>query len=1060
MHPLVRRTWIHLLCLQSAVCLLSDLRAQSPPDIRFRRLSLEAGLSQSTVNCILQDREGFLWFGTQDGLNRYDGSTFTTYRHNDKDSTSLADNYVTCLIEDAHGDVWVGTYGSGVDRFDRQREIFVHHLSNPADSTTIAGNSIMTLLEEPNGTVWAGSWGEGLSVFDPSAQRWHRVRPAVDGAAGGALLRIMSLASDTAGNIWIGAWGGIDCYHPARGTVRRYVNDKTPGSLSENRVMSMFVDRDGTLWAGTFEGGINRLNPDRSTFTRYGSRSRNPLPSDWVGPIAQDRTGRLWIGTRDAGVTLLDPRTGETVQLRHDDTDDASLSGDCVVSLLADKNGGTWVGVNGGGANHYHPRRYKFQHLRAVRGNPQSLSSPHVRGLAEGPDGLLWIGLFGGGLDAYDRRTGRFLHLGGIGQGSDGLASLMVTTLTVDSRGTVWIGTSGGGLNQYDPRRGRFRRIATDRESISGSAYVMALCETRDGKLWVGTSGGGLLELDRTTLAYRRVLRRAPGDGLSGNFIYALLEDRSGLLWIGTWGAGVSVYDRRTDTWRSYRHQPGETGGPGNNTILVLHETRGGTVWLGTEGGGIARYDRARDQFTRYTESDGLSNNTVYGILDDTTGSLWLSTNRGICRFDPARGTFHAYTLGDGLQSLEFNQSASAEGADGTLFFGGINGVNLFHPADMKADSTSLPLHITRVRVGDREVRPVPRDPGHLDLTYDDNAVSFEFALLDFRSPEANSYRYRLEGLDRDWLSSTRGYASYANLGSGEYTFAVQARSSEGVWSSDATRLRLVVHPPFWEALWFRASVLMSIVAVGFLVYRNHLRRLDREQSVQTEFSRKLNAFQEGERKRIAGELHDSLGQELLTIKNSVLRCGSSVDPGTGLSVDIREIADAVQRTIESVREISADLHPHMLDRLGLRRTIEATLRRSAESSGMSLRSDLQDLDGCFAPQVEINIYRIIQEGVNNALKHSQASECLVVMRRNGQLCEIVIEDDGCGFAIPAEPREAVGGFGLANMAERVRLLEGRMTVTTAPGNGTRLLFHIPLLRSRTEIHENACAHC
>jgi len=611
-----------------------------------------------------------------------------------------------------------------------------------------------------------------------------------------------------------------------------------------------------------------------------------------------------------------------------------------------------------------------------------------------------------------------------------------------------WIGTSGGGLHLLDPTTNRSQRVPLDRDDmpVGGSNYVMALCKGRDGTIWVGTVGAGVVRLNPSTFRYSRYVRRSAAEGLTGSFIYSIQEDRSGRLWFGTWGAGISVLDPGTGRWRAYQHKPGDEQSLSHNTILDICETSDGTIWIATEGGGLCRFDSARSVFERFKESDGLPNNTVYGILEDSTGRLWVSTNRGISCFDPARRTFRNFSMGDGLQSLEFNQGAFCEGGNGMMAFGGINGVNVFYPSRMIADSSVGPMRITHVKILDRVVKPGPTLTGGLDLAYDENTVSFEFALLDYKVPKENDYRYKLDGVDREWMpAGGRRYVSYANLGSGEYTFHVEGENSDGVWNPTGAAAAFRIRPPFWEALWFRSTAVLAVVAIGFVFYGNHLRRLEKEKAVQAEFSIRLNESQERERKRIAGELHDGLGQELLTIKNSLARCESSVKPGSDLVREIGGLTDAVQRTIQSVREISADLHPHMLDRLGLTRTLEATLRRCADASGMTIRSNLESIDGVFRPPEEINIYRIVQEGVNNVLKHSHASECTVSIRRDGTYCEIGIDDDGCGFVAAREALPAVGGFGLSNMAERVRLLKGRMTVTSTPGKGTKLRFRIPI---------------
>jgi signal transduction histidine kinase len=406
--------------------------------------------------------------------------------------------------------------------------------------------------------------------------------------------------------------------------------------------------------------------------------------------------------------------------------------------------------------------------------------------------------------------------------------------------------------------------------------------------------------------------------------------------------------------------------------------------------------------------------------------------------------------MSDGLQSWEFNQGAYFHGRSGRMYFGGVNGLNAFFPGKFTVDTQIVPLRITKFSVFDR-AEGFPRGPdgeGSVVLSHDQNFFSFEFSLLDFTAPEKNRYRYRLEGFDERWIpAGSRRYASYTNLDGGEYVFRVQGSNSDGVWNTKGASFTVRVQPPFWATAWFRVLCACGILALGVAFYRTRVHRLKREHAVQTEFSRKFNEYQEAERKRIAGELHDSLGQELLMIRNSLSQCETALGNQSLHVHELQGIAGTVQQALEEVREISADLHPHMLDRLGLTKTIESTIRKWSESSGLVIRGTIDDVDGLFTPAENISVFRIVQEGINNVIRHSHASECRVAVRNAGGHCEISIEDDGCGFdpALTHLSSADHGGFGLGNMAERARFLRGQMQITSSPGNGTAITFRIPI---------------
>ena len=1039
----------------------SALIAQPLP--RFRVFSIEQGLSQSAVSSIVQDNRGFLWFGTQDGLNRYDGHAYRIYRRTPGDTLSPSDNTINCLVVDRSGDLWFGTYAGGVNRLDHTTRHCERHVAVAIDSTTVSGNCIMCLAVDSSGAVWAGTWTQGLSRFDPVSRTWQRFRHNAGDQHSLADDRVMTLLVDARNRLWIGTWGGIDrldsvdAGQPGAGTAAKRFTHLAPlqgqsGIIEDLRITSSCPDEQGNIWFGTFEGGILTCSSGSGQVGRLkDEQGRTPrLQSKRIRSLLLDPAGMLWIGTQDAGIVLFNPRSGDVSALERGDQ--SALSSNAILALYRDRTGSVWVGTDGGGVNHYDPFRYKFTHVKHVPGDSRTLSSAQVRAVCEDASGRVWVGLLGSGVDCIDVNTGAIRHFRHQPGRLNVLSSDAVLTMVNDRRGRLWIGTDGSGIDRFDPARGTVRnvRIVRDSRETIGPDYIMSLLEARDGSMWAGTMGGGLAHLDengKTLGRYAHSAESAPNQ-VSGNYIYALSEDRAGRIWVGTWGAGISVLDPRSGSIRTYRNIPSDPRSLSYNTILSFYQDVRGTMWIGTAGGGLDALDSTSGVFDHWTEQRGLPNDVVYGILPDDSGGLWLSTNRGVCRLDPAARTFTTYDQSDGLQSLEFNQGAYHRGASGRFYFGGINGLSVFRPDRLARDTVPPPVLITQCRVFD-DPFPLPFDNGPLILTHAQNFFSFEFAALDFTNPEKNAYRYTLEGFDQEWISSgTRNYASYTNLPAGAYTFRVQGSNGDGVWNRAGAVLPIRVTPAFWETLWFRGLIFALLLGIGFSYYRGRMRRLEREKALQTNLSRTLNEFQETERRRIAGELHDSLGQNLLTIQNAVTRLGvtASID-SEDLRRETGELTNIVQQTIEEVREISADLHPHMLDRLGLTTTIEATVRKCAKAAGIRIDAHVENVDRIFSPVEEINLFRIVQEALNNVVKHSGASECAVIIRKTPPVCEIRVEDDGCGFAVTPDGTAATGrsGFGMISMAERVRLLNGRMTITSAPGNGTRLLFTFPL---------------
>ena len=1028
---------IAVLCIILLPCFA---RATPPDEFPFRRLSVEDGLSQSAVNAITQDARGLLWFGTQDGLNQYDGNAFTVYRNNPGDSSSLSDNHVTALLVDRSGQLWIGTYAGGICRLDPGASTFLRFPHERLNPNSPAGNSIMALAEDSSGNIWAGTWLRGLSRYNPRDKSWSHYIHRQDSTK----LpddRVMSVAVDQHGRLWAGTWGGVAFYNASED--RLVAVPESPAMDIDRRVFCVYPDRTGRVWFGTLEGGLGRVDVANLTISRYaGDKAGSMLESKMIRAMITDDDGTLWVGTQDAGINRLDPAKG-MISLKRNGPPSAA-SNDHILSFFRDREGGIWAGVDGRGVNHYDPLRIKFQHIRQEPGSPTGLANPVVRALCEDRQGRLWIGTMGDGLDCFDPRRNRWTHYPFVPRHPGIVSSGDIMALVEDTKGYLWVGTSGAGIDRLDPSRKRaiHLRIPRVQGETIGPDFIMTMLESRDGTLWIGTTGGGVAELNPTTLKARRYLAASRGavDAPASNYVYALMEDRRGRIWIGTWGAGISVLDRATEQFAHLEHIDSLPSSLAHNTIQAFHEDARGTVWIGTAGGGLDAFNPSSGTFEHFIEADGLPNNVVYGILEDAEGNLWLSTNKGICRFDPQSRTMRNFTTSDGLQSLEFNQGAYLKGRDGRLYFGGINGFNIIDPAGVPIDTVPPPVLITQCTIFND---PVPiTQSGTLDLPHDQNYISFEFVALDFTAPERNQYRYMLEGFDRSWTESgRRRFASYTNLPSGEYVFRVRGSNGDGTWSRQDASLTIRIASPYWERAWFRGGILALAVAALSLAYRANIRRLQKEQRLQSEFSRKLNESQETVRKRIAGELHDGLGQELLAIKSSIDHlAGEAPSPG-----NLKDVSDAVQQAIEDVREISADLHPHMLERLGLTRTVKATIRRVSEATGLDISATVDSLDNLFTPFEEINIYRILQEAFNNIVRHSHASQCRVrVTVANGNMV-MEVTDDGCGFEAENARTSSDGGLGLVNMAERVRILDGDMDIESAPGKGTSLRFRIPL---------------
>lgn len=804
------------------------------PDPTFENVGLEHGLSQITVNCITRDRNGFMWFGTQDGLNRYDGYNFTIYRHNPDNPSSLSDNHIRVILEDIDEPVlWIGTNNGGLCKFDPDVDRFTNYRYLPNDPNSLSYDEVYFLYQEKNGILWVGTWGGGLNKFDKKNGTFTRYRYNRDNPSGLSHDIVRTIFEDSKGVMWIGSYGGgLNKFNRETGEFSHYRYDPAdPGSLGNDQVMSICECRDGGLWIGTDGGGINRFDPAAGTFTRYRHNPTDPgsLANDRVRDIHEDRSGRLWVATYGGGLNRFDQETRTFTEYRHDPGQLKSLPHDQVLSLYEDNNDLLWIGTQSGGVAKLDLREKKFNLYSYLPGKPGSLSAGEVRAFTEDPGGILWIGTNGGGLNKFDRKKNKYTVFRHEPGNPDSLSFDRVYALCPDKdRNVLWVGTFGGGLNKFDKKKGRFTRYSSNPDPRNRSRIshdrIRTILEDRTGTLWIGTWDGGLNRFHKETETFDHY-RHDPGkpDTIGHDKIFCLYEDRSGVLWVGTWGGGLCRYNRETDNFTRFRYKPGNPNALISDRILCIYEDSSGVFWIGSGDRGLNKFDREQNLWSAYTARNGLPNDVIYGILEDETGHLWLSSNGGISKFNPKTGTVKNYGAGDGLQGNEFNGGAYYKSSSGEMFFGGINGFNSFFPSEIEDNPFIPPVLITGFR---KFNEPVKFDKStwkvkEIVLSYKDNFISFEFVALNYRVPGDNRYAYKMDGFDKDWIyCGDRQTAVYTNLAGGNYVFRVRGSNNDGLWNNEGASVKLVVIPPFWKRLWFQVFAIFVLLGLGYLAYR------------------------------------------------------------------------------------------------------------------------------------------------------------------------------------------------------------------------------------------------
>jgi len=818
-------------------------------NIRFKHISIEDGLSQSTINCMLQDKKGFMWFGTKDGLNRFDGYKFVIYT-DPQNPDAISDNDIQSICEDTKGDIWIGTNSGGVNRFERKTGKFYRY---NVDNKKLGHNETRVIIKDSRGFIWVGTYGSGLYKYDPSNDFFSHY-PYCEKLSEKNNF-VTSICEDKTGNIWVGTEDGLyqlDC------EINRSIkyNAQAGGNqLSRNHITTIFKDQKGNLWIGTKGGGLNKFEPTNNQhFTSYLHNPKNSngsLSSNNVSVVFESSNGILWIGTNDSGLNRLDPKTGIFTQYKHNPGNPLSISKNYITSIYEDTTGTLWVGTRAAGLNIL-PKNFIPFSLYRFEGCPNpSLNYNDIRSFYEEPDGILWIGTLEGGLKQFDRKTGKYTNYFNPDD-SNSFGYNFVRAIHEDRFGRLWIGTEGGGLNIFDRKDEKFTRFQSD-ESTQNSIInkdIDVIYEDAKGNLWVGTRDG-LYNINPKSMAITPFRSNSNKKSLSHNNILTIFEDHPGVLWIGTKGGGLNKFDIEENSFTRYQHKEDDPTSLSHNEVWSICKDQTGTLWIGTSCGLNQLLDQEKEngKFKSYLEKDGLPNKVIYSILEDSQGNLWMGTNRGLVKFNPKESTFKNYDSNDGLQSDEFNYGALYKNKEGELFFGGINGFNVFFPGDIKDDPFMPPIVITDLLIKNISVEPGWKNPGsplkntidetdELKLTYQQsNVFSFEFAALHYANPQKNRYKYKLEGWDKDWIKTDakNRRITYTNLPAGNYIFKVIGSNKDELWNTDGKSIKVRILPSLWKTWWAYTLYVIAGVLILFLIWsawsKRFLKRRVQEQT-------------------------------------------------------------------------------------------------------------------------------------------------------------------------------------------------------------------------------------
>jgi len=1023
---------------------------------RFNQIKLEEGLSQSSIYCMHQDKKGYLWFGTANGLNRYDGYTFKVYSNDPLDTTTISDNSILSINEDSNGFIWIGTTDGILNRYDRKTGIFkrinitygVKELSSPEKFnfdfplpySRYNDRSITAIAVGNDNSLWIGTWGLGLLKYERNSGKIIRFSSELGNLTGFNSNRIKKIIND-ANDFWIGTIdSGLYKLTESNGKITfTHYDNKLETELSSNQIIDLLNDKDGNLWIATYGGGLNlllnndKLLPLEKINIRkfiYNHQEKNSISSNFITALIQDNSGSIWIGTFGGGLNKFDYRENKFISFRNDPNISTTISKNEILSLLEDFSGNIWIGSHlGKGLSKYEPVGIKFKQLSRDPLNKNGLNDDVVWAIAEDCDGNLLIGTYKGGLNIWDRKENQFYNYQFNPQNPKSLSDNHIRAVLFDERGLLWIGTFNGGLNLF--YNNSFINYKNDpRDSLSlGANQVQSVFVDKELNTWIGTFGGGLHKIEPFVnlpgkLSFKKYKHNSNDPfSLSDDRVYTVFEDSDGILWIGTFGGGLNKFNKNREHFISYKNIAGDESSLSDNRVMGIYEDKSKNLWITTYGGGLLKFDKRKEKFTRYDKKNRIYSSVVYGVLEDNNGNLWISSDNGIFKFSPISELFTKYDLSDGLQSLEFSGGAYFKSRSGEMFFGGINGLNYFYPDSIRENYFVPPVVISSIRVFNE---PLKGEIDSVYLSYDQNFLSIEFSALDFTSPSDNQYAYILEGIEDEWhiVDSRRRVASYTNLAPGEYVFRVRGSNNDGVWNNVGTELHIFISPPYWQTWWF---ITLAVLFAAFIIYYIGTIRYRNLLSIE-----KLKS-------KLSADLHDNVGSGLteISILSELAANGIKLNRDDSIS-KINTISEKARMLIDNMSDIVWMVNPQRDSLYHVILRLKDSYSDLINSMGISFATVNLEKFSAVKLQMEYkqNLFLIFKEAINNSLKHSGCKSITLEANIIKDILELTLIDDGLGMDL----EKIKYGNGILNMKSRATLIGGSLEIES-DNSGTKIKF-------------------
>ncbi len=998
--------------------------------IEFEHYSNEQGLSNESVNSIIQDKYGFLWIGTDAGLDRFDGYEFKVYGNEIPSSSGLESNEITSLLEDNTGCLWVGTDGGGLYRYDRIKDRFVRFGNGKNLKQSLTNQHINYLYDDSQG-IWAAT-DNGLMLINTITKKIFHYRNNEPNQND-----ITSICSSGKSKYWIGVGkGGVYQFDLATGIFKPL--------LKQLDVHKVFVDSHGLLWIGSANKGLICYNVVMNSFKSYTNipGKNSSISGNNIMDIFEDNSHVLWIATYK-GLNRFDYSFKKFIRYKNDPSNLFSINSNIVNTIYQDREGTLWVGTHNGGLN----KTNIFQdHFENYLNSNITSDRTNVNAFLEDSKGNLWVGTFGGGIYIFNHNMELVKRILYRSNNSNGISSNIIVCLYKDKEGCIWISTGDNGLDKYNPVTGKFTTFKNGSiGSISGN-FVTDVYEDKNGDLWAGTYGSGLNKFNRKTNTFIS-WKHNPQDpnSLINNFITGIFEDELGNFWIAT-KQGLDKMDRKSGKFTEFTKSIGKGHSLSGKEILSMFVDSRKNFWVGTYGAGLYKVDRKTGICRKYTKANGLSSNEVYGILEDNDGNLWLSTNHGITNFNPMTKRTVIYTKSDGLAQNEFSEGAYYMDSKGELLFGGINGITLFNPKSFVYNKIKPNVLITGFNIlnktadfsGTSFVKGLWSRKPEMHLKYDDNTFSFKFTSSSFVNPSANRYAYRLEGYNSNWIytDAANRTATFINIHPGSYIFHVIASNNDEIWNKDGVQVSIIIVPPWWKTWWAYLAFILIIIGlfifiIKYQVYRT--KRIEKAKFEEREAIRKEMAadFHDGSGDKLAQILmlskflQSNIGEQSKEIANSV---GWIVDASEKLKSETEDFLWTLDSEVNSLYDVCIKLKTHGFNLFG-------RIQRPVDFRVIGIDSSFKNIK--LALDWKRNVLFIFKEILNNSLKYSNCTKVNLEFEIEKTILRIIYTDNGVGF----DNEIVTKGNGLKNMKRRAAKIGGEISIKSESNKGTKITF-------------------